>query len=286
MSSSSKLTEVKGRSVTPLERADEVSQKCFQDGVVAGALTMIPTGGRLYYLQHNNERFRKYTNFQAKTALFIMPCLFAFGVVSETGLINQMHDMAAADEHAKELATWEARRSNLEEKIRKRQAEEEGSPTYQPLTDVERQKKLQELYRKSVMESGVRIVSGDSLSLHHRVANFWQEHPFQILIGMGIPAVAAIFVKRRAGSSSLMLSQQIMQTRVMGQFTVLTFLLSLMGFKEYMDRKGKFITEEEAENRVAEMMEAQRELQFRLAEGQHEAQHVKDVSSVFHKQHK
>jgi len=258
--------EAKGRSITPLDRADEVSQKCFQDGIMAGAVAMIPTGGILYYLEHNNEKFRKYTNFQSKTALFIMPCLLTFGIVSENGLINRMRDMVAKEDHAKEVADWAVRREILEEKIKKRQANEK-SEIYAPLTDAEREKKLHQLFKKSVLDSGVRVVAGDKLAIHQRVANFWQEHPFQILIGLGVPAVGAIFLKRRAAGSSLMLSQQIMQTRVMGQFTVLVFLLTLMGFKEYMDRQGKFITEAEAEERVEEMLDAQREFLFRLEEG-------------------
>lgn len=272
-------SDIRGRSITPLNKAEEVSKKAFKDGMIAGSLTMIPTGGILYYLQHNSDKFRKYTNFQAKTALFIMPCLFMFGFVSESGLINQMHGMADADEHARDMADWSVRKQRLEEQIRKRQAEEgddETKKAYAPLNDVEREKKLQVLYRKSVLDSGVRVVPGDKLSLTHTIANFWQDHPFQILIGLGIPAVGAIFMRRSAGNN-LMLSQQILQTRVMGQFTVLAFLMTLMGFKEYMDRSGKFITEAEAERRVAEMMEAQRELQFRLVEGQHEAEHVKDL---------
>jgi hypothetical protein len=216
-----------------------------------------------------------------------MPCLLAFGIASETGLTSKMYGMANADEHAREMAEWNTRRQHMEEQIRKRQAEEEGTDggeLYKPLTDVERQKKMHSLYRKSVMDSGVRVVPGDTLGVAQRVANFWQEHPFQILIGLGLPAVGAIFMKRRAGNSSLMLSQQLMQTRVMGQFTVLAFLMSLMGFKEYMDRQGTYITEAEAEERVGEMMEAQRELQFRLVEGQHSVQHVKNVRNVFHKE--
>jgi len=273
---------VKGRSLTPLEKQQEVSEKSFRDGLIAGGLAMIPTGGLMYYMLEHNEKFRKYTNAQSRTALFIMPCLFMFGLVSETGLISQMHGMADDAEHAGKMADWALRKQRLEEKVREKQAKEEGDVTYTKLTDREHDARMQQLYRKSVLESGVRIVPGEKLGVAHRVANFWQEHPFQILLGLGVPAVGAIFLKRRAGNSSLMLSQQIMQTRVMGQFTVLTFLLGLMGFKEYMDRQGKYITELEAEDRVAEMMEAQRELQFRLAEGQHEADHVKDA---FHRPH-
>lgn len=55
-----------------------------------------------------------------------------------------------------------------------------------------------------------------------------------------------------------------MHTRVMGQFAVITMLLTLMGFKEYMDRSGKYITESDVEARVAQMQESRMELLSRL----------------------
>ena len=42
-------------------------------------------------------------------------------------------------------------------------------------------------------------------------------------------------------------------------------LLTLMGFKSYMDSWGKFVTETEAENRVAEMERMRRDLVERIA---------------------
>lgn len=275
--------ETRGKSLTPLHRSEEVSQRSFRDGMISGCLTLIPSGGIVYYLHQHNEKFRKYTNFQAKTALVIMPALFMFGFTSESKLIGQMHDMAHEAEHTQQMTEWAARRHMLEEKIRKREETEgPGATVYTSLNDVERQRKFQELYRKSVMDSGVRVVDGDKLKLHHIAANFWQEHPFQILLGVGVPAVGMIFF-RRQGSGNLMLSQKIMQTRVLGQFTVLVFLLTLMGFKEYMDSTGTFITEDEAERRVRDMMDAQKELQYRLAEGMVEQEHVKEAVSKMHK---
>ena len=52
-------SDIRGRSITPLNKAEEVSKKAFKDGMIAGSLTMIPTGGILYYLQHNSDKFRK-----------------------------------------------------------------------------------------------------------------------------------------------------------------------------------------------------------------------------------
>ncbi len=41
-------------------------------------------------------------------------------------------------------------------------------------------------------------------------------------------------------------------------------LLSLMGFKEYMDRSGKFITDADVQARVAQMQQSRSELLYRL----------------------
>lgn len=55
-----------------------------------------------------------------------------------------------------------------------------------------------------------------------------------------------------------------MHTRVFGQFSVIIMLLSLMGFKSYMDNSGKFITQAEADNRVEEMKRMREELLRRI----------------------
>ncbi len=56
-----------------------------------------------------------------------------------------------------------------------------------------------------------------------------------------------------------------MHTRVFGQFTVISMLLALMGFKTYMDNTGKFITQKEADIRVEEMKRMREDLLKRIA---------------------
>ena len=56
-----------------------------------------------------------------------------------------------------------------------------------------------------------------------------------------------------------------MHTRVYGQFAVISMLLSLMGFKTYMDNCGKFITQQEADTRVEEMKRMREDLLQRIA---------------------
>jgi len=65
---------------------------------------------------------------------------------------------------------------------------------------------------------------------------------------------------------------KLMHTRVFGQFAVITMLLSLMGFKEYMDRSGKFVTETDVQARVAQMQQSRAELLNRLQRDRIEAE--------------
>ena len=55
-----------------------------------------------------------------------------------------------------------------------------------------------------------------------------------------------------------------MHTRVFGQFAVIGMLLTLMGFKEYMDKYGKFITQADADMRVVQMKRMRKDLMDRL----------------------
>eukprot|EP00549_Striatella_unipunctata_P012699 CAMPEP_0118705074 /NCGR_PEP_ID=MMETSP0800-20121206/19644_1 /TAXON_ID=210618 ORGANISM="Striatella unipunctata, Strain CCMP2910" /NCGR_SAMPLE_ID=MMETSP0800 /ASSEMBLY_ACC=CAM_ASM_000638 /LENGTH=209 /DNA_ID=CAMNT_0006607145 /DNA_START=168 /DNA_END=797 /DNA_ORIENTATION=- len=127
----------------------------------------------------------------------------------------------------------------------------------------ETERKLMDLYRQSVQESGVRIIQGDKLGVHHRIANFWQENPFKMLAIAAVPSVGLIFYGR-SGAKHLQLSHKILQTRVIGQFAVISLMLGLMGFKEYMDRNGTFITQVEADRRVQRIEVARADFLARL----------------------
>lgn len=75
---------------------------------------------------------------------------------------------------------------------------------------------------------------------------------------------------------------KIMHTRVIGQFAVISMLLSLMSFKEYMDRCGKFITEEDVEARVAQMQQSRAELLMRLQKDREETEKVAEMRRKAH----
>jgi len=79
-----------------------------------------------------------------------------------------------------------------------------------------------------------------SLALHKRLANLVYDHPYRIMVGVGVVGVVGIF-RSTASQAELSFSQRIMHTRVLAQFTVLTTLAGLMGFSDYMRRRGRFL---------------------------------------------
>lgn len=125
--------------------------------------------------------------------------------------------------------------------------------------------KLHDLYRQAVLNSGVRVVEGDQLGPHHNVANYIQANPFKVILGVGVPAVGAIFYGR-VGKEHLSMQLKILHTRVFGQFAVICTLLGVMGLKATMDHQGRYVTNDEVERRVAEMQETRTKLLHRIDE--------------------
>lgn len=255
----------------------------MKEGFISGGLTAIPSTLAVYAAMNFSPKFVKATNWQSRTAMAIMPPLFAFAAGAENKLIHTIHEKAGRKEHSKQMAEW-SQENELHEHMRKLQkmstkkilaqpGMEEGNLKTMGAHNEEREEKILAKFRENVVNSGVRVVSGDSLGVQHKIANFWQENPFKILIAVGVPSVFYIF-KGREGQKHLQLQSILMQTRVFGQFAVLTTLLALMGFKEYMDRSGKFITEDDVQARVAEMQQSRGELLWRLQRDREEADKV------------
>ncbi|GFH48786.1 hypothetical protein CTEN210_05262 [Chaetoceros tenuissimus] len=238
-------------SLTPSERSAETTAAAMQEGLISGAITMIPSTAAVYAAMQN-KTFRRSTNWQSRTALAIMPPLFMFALSAEMKLGHSMEEMAQQSDHSKQVSEW-AEKVHTENKQSLQRME----------TDTTLEKKLHALYRQSVEESGVRIINGDTLGIHHRIANFWQENPFKILTFFGVPTVLYIF-RGRNDQKHLQLQSKLMHTRVFGQFAVISMLLSLMGFKSYMDSQGKYITQHEADIRVQDMKRMRQDLLQRI----------------------
>ena len=262
-------------SLTPQERNAETAESAFRDGMLSFVLTLIPSSAAVYAAMKSSPMFVKSTNVQSRTALVIMPPLFAFAFSSETMLNHRMNQMANQTEHSRATAEWaehyaaegrERAREDLKSNLRKFRTSTHGAigggdgvagdvgidPNVDVMTAEEAERQLTRLYHQPIENSGVRIVSGDSLGPQHYFANFFQENPFKILTAAGVPTILYIF-RGKSGQKHLQLQSMIMHTRVYGQFAVIGMLLSLMGFKSYMDSAGKYITEHEAIMRVEEM---------------------------------
>jgi predicted Holliday junction resolvase-like endonuclease len=202
-----------------------------------------------------------------------MPALFAFGFASESKLIHRMHEVAAETQHAKDVVEWHDERHQ-------QQLKASSSTNASSLQrELELEATLTKLYRESV-ETGVRVVKGD-LSMHQRALNYFNDNPVKVLLFMGIPTVGYIFYGR-SSQEHLSSSMKLMHTRVMGQGATIVILLSLMGFKEYMNKNGKYITEEEAEMRVQEMKRVRAELLTRMEENKQALQHRQEEIQKAH----
>jgi hypothetical protein len=161
-----------------------------------------------------------------------MPALFAFGFTSENKLIHRMHEVAEETEHNYATVQWAEKQKTMSKE------------------DLE----LHALYRTAILNSNVRLVDTAELSTYEKAANYVQANPFKLIATIGIPSVAAIFYSQgKHGTGKESLQMQMLHTRVFGQFTVICTLLGVMGLKEMMDRHGRYITEDEVEQRVAEM---------------------------------
>eukprot|EP00581_Thalassiosira_minuscula_P009425 CAMPEP_0183707712 /NCGR_PEP_ID=MMETSP0737-20130205/4215_1 /TAXON_ID=385413 /ORGANISM="Thalassiosira miniscula, Strain CCMP1093" /LENGTH=281 /DNA_ID=CAMNT_0025935439 /DNA_START=212 /DNA_END=1057 /DNA_ORIENTATION=- len=264
----------------------------MKEGFISGGLAAIPSCLAVYTAMNFSPKFVKATNWQSRTAMAIMPPLFAFAFSAEQKLVHSMHKMASEADHSKQMAEWsqqheleqhrqELQRMTTQKILAQPGMREEGMFTTEKSKDEEHERMILEKFRESVVNSGVRVVEGDALGVHHRLANFWQENPFKILIAIGVPTVFFIF-KGREGQKHLQTQMKVMHTRVFGQFAVISMLLTLMGFKEYMDRSGKFITEDDVQARVAQMQQSRAELMMRLHRDRIDAHKVAEKRKQAH----
>mmetsp|Transcript_25048 Transcript_25048/g.45111 ORF Transcript_25048/g.45111 Transcript_25048/m.45111 type:complete len:296 (+) Transcript_25048:367-1254(+) len=268
-------------SLTPKRDVEATVWTAMKAGFISGGLTAIPSTLAVYAAMNFSPKFVKATNWQSRTALVIMPPLFAFAFGSEQKLVHSMNEMASNARHSKQMAEWSQDHA-LNEHKKKLQRMTTQKILSQPgmreerdlgASDEEQENIIVAKFRESVVNSGVRVVPGDSLGVHHKIANFWQENPFKILVAIGVPTVFYIF-KGRAGQKHIPMQMKLIQTRVFGQFAVLSMLLTLMGFKEYMDSQGNFITEEDVQARVSQMQQSRAELLMRLQRDRMEADNV------------
>ncbi len=106
-----------------------------------------------------------------------------------------MREMASEADHSREVSEWaEKQNQNQNQNQNQHQHQNQQEDKVKGNTTLKRKgsakegvtdRQLHALYQRSVEESGVRIVKGDTLGVHHMAANFFQEHPFKILTAAG-----------------------------------------------------------------------------------------------------
>jgi hypothetical protein len=83
------------------------------------------------------------------------------------------------------------------------------------------------------------------LPFYKEAANYLNENPITIVAATGIPLAAAVLYKNLQ-AKDLAVQQRILNSRIIAQGGVITILLSVMGFKAFMDQHGgKFLPEED-----------------------------------------
>jgi hypothetical protein len=173
-------------SYTPREHADATVWEAMKEGFASGGLVAIPSTLAVYAAMTFSPKFVKSTNWQSRTALVIMPPLFAFAAAAENKLVHRMHEMAAEKSHSREMAEWSTADQQQMLKDHKQQLKKMSTQKIlaQPgMRDTgalsmqeneEKEREIAEKFRESVVNSGVRVIPGSALGVHHRLANFWQ----------------------------------------------------------------------------------------------------------------
>jgi len=250
----------RGESLTPLHRSGEVIDSSVSEGVLSALVTLVSSTAAVYYFVKTSPTFVRITNMQSRTALAIMPPIFIFSLTSEFKINQKMEEMASEAEYAKNLHQWH------------NDNHMKGNKT---LNRTDTNSNMMDLYLMNVQNSGVRIVPGDILGVHHRAANIIQEHPFKLLAGVGVPSVLYIFLGRNR--QNLQLQHKLIHTRVIGQGTVIGILVAFMGLKSYMDKWGTFITETEAKRRAQYMNQSRQKFLNRMEENKHRQDEMREV---------
>ena len=214
-------------SLTPKHRNQEATNEAMQEGLVSGTIVLVPSLITLY-LAMRNQTFIARTNWQSRTAMTIMPALFAFGYTAENRLHEKMVEIAQETQHHTDTVKWAEQQQQQQQQHgqqhgQQQHGQQEGSSATTAtgtVIDHDKEIHLMSLYKHSIEESGVKIVPGNELSLHHRVANYVAANPIKALAVMAVPSVGLILYGR-TGKEHLQMSVKILHTRVFGQFTTL-----------------------------------------------------------------
>ena len=94
-------------------------------------------------------------------------------------------------------------------------------------------------YSNSAKSAAEKEAIMSKMPTYQRVLNWGYDNPFQVIAMGGVPLVGAI-LKQQMAVKHLKMSQRIMHSRIYGQAGIITILLVTMGFRNYMDKNGRF----------------------------------------------
>jgi hypothetical protein len=88
-------------------------------------------------------------------------------------------------------------------------------------------------------DDNVRRGKASRIPIHHKAANFLYDHPFGMIMTGAVPIIGYIF-NDQMQYKHLKFSQRVMHSRVFAQGSIITMALTIMAFREWMDRRGRF----------------------------------------------
>ena len=233
-------------SLTPESRSTEATEAAAYEGLFNGVLTLLPTMGIVGWALQKYPSFASRTNWQSRTAITIMPAMFVAALSSELKLSHKMKEIAQEQQHAVDTVHWGEEQWKLQKHD----------------TKLSERQHVTALYQQSVRSGNVCVVP--ELQWYHKAANFTSQNPLKVLATAAVPAYVFIF----RGRAEQGLAVKIMHTRVLGQAAAIGMLLGVMGFKDWMDANGRFISEAQANDRVQEMQVVREEVLQRMEEDQ------------------
>jgi uncharacterized protein (UPF0305 family) len=263
-------------SLTPKHREAEAVAEATNEGFFNGLLVLIPSVAAVGLALRHSPAFALRTNWQSRTAMAVMPAFFVTALTGEQRLSQRMREIASESQHHSETVVWAEKELRKQREQQRQQQQSWTDPSNKTETEH-----LAALYNQSVRESGVCVV--DELHWYHKAANYTGQNPIKVLAAVAVPAVGFIFYGRTE-QSHLALASKLMHTRVIGQFATVSLLLGIMGFKEFMDRNGRFISRQQAQERVEEMQGMRMQLLQTLERERQDAAQRKKALAEAHEQ--
>ena len=98
---------------------------------------------------------------------------------------------------------------------------------------------IHDLYKKSIVDKGVHLVSGSQLTWYQNMGNTVYENPFTIFGVVSIPAAAYVLYSQKVWKPHPMEPEMnLLHGRVMAQAAVVGTAFSILTVKGLMDVKG------------------------------------------------